>query len=512
MELKNLTEQLLQLLSIETVDQLPGRLLQIAQGQERDSIFDAYLELVDNDLSIDYLQRIHQFYAADRDEKKQDFTPATLAKLVAELTSADNESIVYDCCAGSGALTIQKWCANSGLQFICEELDSRVIPLLLTNLSIRNIGGLVINKDILTGEIMTTYRLVPGAKYADVTQTDDMIIPIVDGAISNPPYNIKWQPPALDKRFAQCLPPASNANYAFVLTVLSRLSDNGRAAIILPVGALTSKAEREARRYLVDSCLLECVILLPDNMFESTQIPTCVLLCSKSNCHPGQVLIIDAQEHCHTEVREQRGELHNTNRVYHKEVNILTDDDRQTILSALTDWQDVTGFCAVADADDIANNDYLLSPHNYIEMQIGEYTHRPYVDIIEDLRRIASEKNVVKITMNETLARDNGFADLAELVKKGTEGMEQINKIIKGLGCEPIEASNYVVLSKNKNEIKIENKSKENISSIFSILLPMWKQHLYYLNQRENEYLAELRDALLPELMSGRMDVSNFAM
>ena len=145
-------------------------------------------------------------------------------------------------------------------------------------------------------------------------------------------------------------------------------------------------------------------------------------------------------------------------------------------------------------------------------MQIGEYTHRPYADIIEDLRRIASEKNVVKITINETIARDNGFAELAELVKKGTEGMEQINKIIKGLGCEPIEASNYVVLSKNKNEIKIENKSKENISSIFSILLPMWKQHLYYLNQRENEYLAELRDALLPELMSGRMDVSNFAM
>ena len=72
MELKKLTEQLLRMLSIDTVDQLPERLLQIVQGQERDSIFDAYLELVDNDLSIDYLQRIHQFYAADRDEKKQD--------------------------------------------------------------------------------------------------------------------------------------------------------------------------------------------------------------------------------------------------------------------------------------------------------------------------------------------------------------------------------------------------------------------------------------------------------
>ena len=64
-------------------------------------------------------------------------------------------------------------------------------------------------------------------------------------------------------------------------------------------------------------------------------------------------------------------------------------------------------------------------------------------------------------------------------------------------------------LSKNKNEITFANNSKENISSILMMIFNMWKQHIYYLNVEENRYLAELRDALLPELMSGKIDVSN---
>lgn len=64
-------------------------------------------------------------------------------------------------------------------------------------------------------------------------------------------------------------------------------------------------------------------------------------------------------------------------------------------------------------------------------------------------------------------------------------------------------------LSKNKNEITFANNSKENISSILMMIFNTWKQHIYYLNVEENRYLAELRDALLPELMSGKIDVSN---
>lgn len=62
---------------------------------------------------------------------------------------------------------------------------------------------------------------------------------------------------------------------------------------------------------------------------------------------------------------------------------------------------------------------------------------------------------------------------------------------------------------KKKNEIVFSNNSKENISSIFMLIFNMWKQHIYYLNIEENRYLVELRDALLPELMSGKIDLSD---
>ena len=61
--------------------------------------------------------------------------------------------------------------------------------------------------------------------------------------------------------------------------------------------------------------------------------------------------------------------------------------------------------------------------------------------------------------------------------------------------------------SKKKNEIRFENNSKDILSSILVLILNSWKQHVFYLNQEENRYLAELRDALLPELMSGKIEV-----
>ena len=96
-----------------------------------------------------------------------------------------------------------------------------------------------------------------------------------------------------------------------------------------------------------------------------------------------------------------------------------------------------------------------------------------------------------------------------ELVEQSAKNTEKINNTtIKLLGLEPIEPENWIRLSKNAGEIKIENTSKESVSSLFAIFMPMLKQHIYYLNNRENELLKELQQALLPELMSGKIDIS----
>ena len=63
------------------------------------------------------MQKIFQYYLADRKVKMQDYTPVSLAKFVGKLVRTENEHTVYDLCAGSGALTIQKWNLNNELKF-----------------------------------------------------------------------------------------------------------------------------------------------------------------------------------------------------------------------------------------------------------------------------------------------------------------------------------------------------------------------------------------------------------
>ena len=170
--------------------------------------------LICPDLTIDYMQMIFQYYFADRKEKMQDYTPKSLAVAVAELSKTKDEKICLDLCAGSGALTIQKWNENNDLKFICKEYDSRVIPFLLFNLAIRNIDAEVIHCDVLSDENFKTYRTQKGDRFATVKEVDKSEFK-ADCCISNPPYNMKWEQPVfaqLQNRFSQCeVPPESNA-------------------------------------------------------------------------------------------------------------------------------------------------------------------------------------------------------------------------------------------------------------------------------------------------------------
>ena len=99
--------------------------------------------------------------------------------------------------------------------------------------------------------------------------------------ISNPPYNMKWEIPPfaqIQPRFSKCyvVPPANNANYAFVLTGLEK---HDRCVFLLPAAIMSSnqKEEKAIREWLVEENLVEAVIICPDNMFESTGVGTCII-------------------------------------------------------------------------------------------------------------------------------------------------------------------------------------------------------------------------------------------
>lgn len=111
---------------------------------------------------------IFQYYHADRTEKMQDYTPKSLAVFMGKL--AGKSDIVTDMCAGSGALTIQKWNMDKNQKFELYEYDSKVMPFLLFNMAVRNIECKVYHSDVLKQEVFHTYKIARGKKFGRFTE------------------------------------------------------------------------------------------------------------------------------------------------------------------------------------------------------------------------------------------------------------------------------------------------------------------------------------------------------
>lgn len=165
MELKELTDKTLELFEVKSVEQLGQQLLEVSKGTDK---LEAFSNLVNGDLTQDWMQKIYQYYLADRKEKKQDYTPKSVARLMGALIG-DTDKLV-DMCAGSGALIIQKWTQNPNIEVTALEIDENVIPFLLFNMALRNINCRVIQGDALTGEDVTnTWQVTKGERFGRIT-------------------------------------------------------------------------------------------------------------------------------------------------------------------------------------------------------------------------------------------------------------------------------------------------------------------------------------------------------
>lgn len=166
MELKELTEKTCKIFNCADVGQLGSSLMRCVIENNIEQMA-KFHELV-CDLSVDWLQKIFQYYQADRKEKMQDYTPKSVAKLMGRL--AGEADTVIDMCAGSGALTIQRWNQKHNQSFVLYELDEKVIPYLLFNLTVRNIKANVKQSDVLQQEVYREWIVIPGQKYGEVKE------------------------------------------------------------------------------------------------------------------------------------------------------------------------------------------------------------------------------------------------------------------------------------------------------------------------------------------------------
>lgn len=170
-ELLELKDKVLEIFRTD-IEHLGGALMS-AINDNRIELYDQFCSLVENDLSVDWMQKIYQYYYADRKDKKQDYTPKCLADFMGRLLG--DADIVVDMCAGSGALIIQRWVQNPEQKFRAFEIDENVIPFLLFNMVIRNMDASVCQSNVLNDEKAAIWRITKGERYGRITYFESTV-------------------------------------------------------------------------------------------------------------------------------------------------------------------------------------------------------------------------------------------------------------------------------------------------------------------------------------------------
>lgn len=374
------------MLSVETINSLIGidesykapiKLQRILNdSNKRIELFNQFLKKEKN-LSFDWFTDYFQEEHSDRKNKKQDFTPDGIVKLVSSLLG--RFEVNADICAGTGGLTIKRWNENHDGKFYCEEFSDRAMPFLLFNLMIRNVEAVVFHGDSLTRKAKHIYRLSKGDKFSDLEEVNQIEENTADTVIMNPPYSLKWQPQEemlKEPRFKDfdVLAPKSKADYAFILTGLNDLNKNGTMAIILPHGVLfRGNTEGKLRQKIIEMNYLDAVIGLPEKAFLNTDIPTVVLIFKKKR-QVGDVLFIDASKEFTKE----------------KAHNKIEDKHISKILHAYHERNDIDKFAHVASLNEIKENEYNLNIPRYVDTFEPEPV-KPLHEIMADMKELDEE-------------------------------------------------------------------------------------------------------------------------
>ena len=370
-------EDINKILQIKESFKLPEKLMSILlNSEERGEVFQKFLDL-ETDLSFDWFTNYFQEQHSNRDNMMQDFTPAELTKILPSL--AKDFKTVVDVCAGTGGLSIACWNKNHDAEFYCEELSERALPLLLFNMSIRNITGYIVNKDVLSNEVFAVYKLTKSERFSDITTLENP--PEIHGydlCVMNPPYSVKWkydEKKNPDKRFEEYgYAPSAYADFAFVVHGLNMISEKGELFAILPHGVLfRGNKESDIRKKFIEKKNLKAIIGLPDKLFLNTQIPVCIIALDKSNNE--KTIFIDASK------TVEKGTKQNT----------LKPEHTEKIADTYKNLKEVERYSHIATPKEFEDNDYNMNISRYVDTYVPPET----IDIIvvtEELAKLEEKR------------------------------------------------------------------------------------------------------------------------
>ena len=213
-----------------------------------------------------------------------------------------------------------------------------------------------------------------------------------DFVMANPPFNLSpWGADKLkeDQRWKYGMPPASNANFAWMQHMIWHLAPEGRLGMVLANGSLSSQSggEGDIRKNIIEADLVDCIISLPTQLFYTTQIPVSLWFLNKKKARPGHTLFIDARD-LGTMVTRRLRELSDFDEGENGEkgdIQKLADTYRSYCDSTL---ENVKGYCAVVETKDIEEQGYILTPGRYVGIEEQDDDGEPFE---EKMKRLSSE-------------------------------------------------------------------------------------------------------------------------
>ena len=338
----------------------------------------ALLDTINNidtikDKQTDIVGRVYEYFLskfalAEGKGKGEFYTPKSIVNLIAEMIEP-YKGVIYDPACGSGGMFVQsiKFIENhhgnkKEISIYGQEYTATTYKLAKMNLAIRGISANL------------------GDVAADTFGKDQHPDLKADYIMANPPFNQKdWRAADElkdDPRWrGYDVPPTSNANYAWILNMVSKLSENGVAGFILANGALSGGGEEyKIRRKLIENDLVEAIVILPRSMFYTTDISVTLWILNK-NKKSRTVQFPDETRN----YRDRQNEilfldLREKGIPFEKKYTQFSEDNIFEITQAYHNWQtdlsihkDVPEFCYAAKINEVIAKDFSLVPSKYIE-------------------------------------------------------------------------------------------------------------------------------------------------
>lgn len=329
------------------------------------------------------------------------YTPREVAILMARILDPEPGERIYDPACGSGGLLIKTFLRFrekygndpriAPVKFYGQEINPTTFAMARMNAFIHDMEA-----DIRLGDTMVR----PAFLKADGS------LRVFDKVTANPMWNQKFPIETYEydpySRFTFGVPPSSSADWGWIQHMYASLNEGAKMAVVLDTGAVSrgsgnqgSNRERDIRKAFVERDLVECIILLPENLFYNTTAPGIILVVNKAKRHPGEILLINASK-LFTKGRPK---------------NYLADEHVERIAAVYHGWTAEEGLSAVITNEEAARNDYNLSPSRYVAQNGGEEV-LPLEEALVQLQE-AEEERVVADRELEEILKSLGLGGIA---------------------------------------------------------------------------------------------------